>query len=148
MDKKTGVCMQPPPEPEPQADESAPESAPEPLADLTRAALLAADDRELRRVDVPEWGGALFIRTLTGKERDDYTFFVQSKERGGRVDSRGLRARLLCVTLCDAEGKALLSLTDAEALLTKSARPIERLFDVALALNGLSDESIEDLEKN
>ena len=37
---------------------------------LDRASILGSDDREIERVPVPEWGGFVFVRNLSGAERD------------------------------------------------------------------------------
>ena len=39
---------------------------------LTRDLILKADDIQTREVEVPEWGGTVLIRALTGTERDAY----------------------------------------------------------------------------
>ena len=40
------------------------------MAYLDKAAILTADDLGRREVAVPEWGGTVLIRGLTGAERD------------------------------------------------------------------------------
>ena len=37
---------------------------------LTRNEILAVDDLQTQKVDVPEWGGSVYVRGLTGSERD------------------------------------------------------------------------------
>jgi hypothetical protein len=39
---------------------------------LDRAAILGADDREYELVDVPQWGGTVRVRALSGTDRDRY----------------------------------------------------------------------------
>ena len=39
---------------------------------LNREAILAAEDLPRELVEVPEWGGAVYVRALTGAERDQF----------------------------------------------------------------------------
>ena len=37
---------------------------------LSKTAILAAQDLQTEDVEVPEWGGAVRVRSFTGRERD------------------------------------------------------------------------------
>ena len=39
---------------------------------LTRDEILGADDLKTESVKVPEWGGTVLVRELTGAERDEW----------------------------------------------------------------------------
>ena len=59
-----------------------------------RDSILSADDLPRRAVATPEWPGAdglLFVRTMTGAERDEYETLVYSKQNGNGKP-RDLRA--------------------------------------------------------
>ena len=65
---------------------------------LTKDEILRADDLRLERVEVPEWGGEVVLRTMTGTERDAFEAeLVEGREQGGggvgRINYRNLRAR-------------------------------------------------------
>ena len=39
---------------------------------LSRDEILAASDLTKELVEVPEWGGSVYVRAMTGTERDSY----------------------------------------------------------------------------
>lgn len=101
---------------------------------ISKSDILAVQDLKKEAVAVPEWGGDVFIRTMTGLERDQ---FEQSLSIDGQRRLENLRARLLVKTLVDEHGVRLFDDADAEALGGKSAAALDRCFDVAQRLNGL-----------
>lgn len=115
---------------------------------LSRDQILAADDLETREVDVPEWGGTVKVKALTGKERDAYEASLRVT-RGNQtaVDTSNLRAKLVGRALVDDEGKRVFTDQDINALGGKSALVLDRLFDIVAEMSGLN-ESEEDAEKN
>jgi len=115
---------------------------------LSRSQILTPRQLKREQVAVPEWGGDVWVRTMTGAERDDYEqeYLEAKKVAGDRIPN--LRARLLARTLCDADGKSLLTTADVDALGAQPADVLARLFNVASRLNGLSKADAEELEKN
>lgn len=110
---------------------------------LTREAILAAQDLRRERVEVPEWGGDVFVRTMTGTERDEFEEFLL------KAKARGMRAELVARTLTDEAGVRLFQKAeDIELLGGKASAALDRLFTVAQRLNGFSQQDIEDLEGN
>ncbi len=114
-----------------------------------RETILASSDLPQQSVECPEWGQILNVRTLTGAERDDFENAVQSagKTKGG-MDLRGLKIKLVLLTLCDEDGELLFDATDALVLNSKSSKVIDRIFQVAQKLNGLTAEDTEELLGN
>lgn len=113
---------------------------------LSAAEILAADDLVREQVSVPEWGGSVCIRTLTGTERDKFEASVYAS---GKASFEDLRAKLLVLCLVDANGARLFGGDgDVKGLGAKSSCVLDRLFAVAQRLNGLSKRDLEDLEKN
>lgn len=116
---------------------------------LSRDDILKADDIKTELVEVPEWGGAVMVRGLTGAERDALEEEVTS-QRGSsvRVNLRNLRAKLVVRSVVDEQGKHLFTPADVDALGKKSAAALQRVFNVASRLSGLSREDLEELTKN
>lgn len=116
---------------------------------LNRDAILAASDLVYKDVDVPEWGGTVRVRGLTGAERDQYeqSVMIQQGKRT-RMNLLNARAKLVALTVVDDAGKRLFSDQDIEVLGAKCATALERIFDVARELSGLSENDLEELEKN
>lgn len=109
---------------------------------LSREAILACDDLPQVKVTIPEWGGTVFVRTMTAGQRDR---FEQSVTDSPGVD---FRARLAVLTVCDEDGKLLFSESDVALLTLRSARALSRIFSVAVKLNGITSDDVEELEKN
>ena len=118
--------------------------AKKPVGVLDRGAILGATDLPLERVEVPEWGGAVYLRTMTGTERDAFDAEVLS------ADDRHVnaRARLVVRVLVGEDGARLFADEEAAALGAKSAAVLNRLFDVACRLNGFGADAAEESEKN
>ena len=64
------------------------------------------------------------------------------------MNVKGLKALLVVMATVDAEGTPLFKREDVPALNRKSGKAIDRIFQVAAELSGLSEEDIEDLAKN
>ena len=109
---------------------------------LNKAKILAAEDVKLDKVNVPEWGGDVFIKTLSGTERDAFEdAYSQDKMRQFRV-------RFLVLTLCDEKGERLFTDKEVDELGRKSALVIARLFEKAWSLNALRSEDVDALGKD
>ena len=112
---------------------------------LSRDQILAADDLGMMKVNVPEWGGEVFIRVMSVGERDAYeNEWVQNRGKG--VES--FRSKFLARCLCDENGERLFSDADISLLEKKSAKIMCRLWDKAMAHNALSNDDVEELAKN
>jgi hypothetical protein len=110
---------------------------------LDRQSILASAPvfpREL--VNVPEWGGDVWVRTLSASERDQ---LEMQWEKTKRVH---FRARLVYYCCCDENGKDLFREEDVPVLGAKSTTAVARICDVAFRLNKFTREDIEELEKN
>ena len=113
---------------------------------LSRDAILQTDDLPRVLVQVPEWGGDVYVSTLTGTQRDSFEASMQGKK--GKVNLQNVRARFAVLTIVDDKGTRLFSDADVKALGEKSASALDRVFAVAQRLNGFSSEDAEDLAKN
>lgn len=116
---------------------------------LTRDMILQANDLPTEDVEVPEWGGAVRVRTLSGRERDQFeASVVEQHGKRQRIDTRDLRAKLVALAVVDERGQRMFTEADVVTLSGKSAAALQRVFDVARRLSGLSDQDVEELEKN
>ena len=113
---------------------------------LSRNQILEANDLPKKEVKVPEWNGSVFIRTLTGEERDrfeaDYAEMKEKKAIGN------FRAKFLALAICDEEGKPLFTQEDVNSLGKKSARALQRLFNIATTMSGIGEKDLEEMVKN
>ena len=122
---------------------------------LNRDAILGAVDVQTEKVDVPEWGGDVIVRGLTGDELDAFQGSIRQfrptfdgKGMEPVLIQEGMRAKLLVKCLVDEAGERLFTDQDAPALGAKSGTVIDRLYDVAARLSGLSEEERAELEGN
>ena len=112
---------------------------------LKRDDILNAKDIDVQSVDVPEWGGEVGVKALTGTERDK---FEQSILDGKKVNLNCIRAKLCAAVICDDKGKRLFTDADIVQLGKKSAKALNRVFEKAQEMNGLGPDDVEDLAKN
>jgi hypothetical protein len=117
---------------------------------LTKKQILEADDLKVETVNVPEWGGDVLVKAMTGWERDQFEgSLIEHKKSGNTIKTENIRAKLVQKTVIDAETKEpLFSTAELEVLGKKSASALDRIFTVSRKLSGLSEEDIEELEKN
>src|SRR5258708_4068624 len=121
---------------------------------LSRDDILKAEDTTPEEVPVPEWGGTVLVRGMTGKERDQFEVSlaeesagavqVQRGRAGGRPPGRNLvnmRAKIVARCVVDDDGNRLFSDPDITALGEKSVAPIDRTFTVAAPLSGRRQRS-------
>jgi len=119
------------------------------MALLSRDAILAADDHEYEVVPCPEWGGEVRLRSLTGAERDAYEqSLVQTRGKSREMNLRNARAKLVALCAVDENGNRLFTDQDVAALGRKNAKPLDRLFDVARRLSGLSEDDVDRLTED
>lgn len=122
---------------------------PTPDACLTGEEIFAVDDHRLERVDVPEWNGHVFVRTLSGDERDVIEGTVQDyHKRSPSERLRGLRALLVGKAAVNEKGERLFTDGQIAQLGRKNAAPLDRIFAVAQRLAKLTDNDVDALVGN
>lgn len=99
-------------------------------------------------VEVPEWGGTVRVRTMTGEERDAFEAEVYEVVGDKIVPKReNYMAKLLVRTIVDENGKRLFGDKEVALLGRKSAKALRRVFNVAQDVNGISKEEQDNIEK-
>lgn len=111
---------------------------------LTAEAILAVDDLNRELVPVPEWGGHVYVRMMTGKEAEKF-----ARDQAGKdTDDLNIRAELIVLVTVDGDGARIFTDDQADALAEKSQPALQRLWVVADRLNVISVAAEEELEKN
>jgi hypothetical protein len=108
---------------------------------LTRDDILNADDRRPEPLLVPEWGGQIFIRRLSG--------WQASTMLNDKLGKPGAAADIIIACVSPNKDGVLPMFTqdDREALLRKSLRVVNRVANHALYVNGLTPAAMtEDME--
>lgn len=116
--------------------------------------IVDSQDKEYQDVDVPEWGGTVRIATMSGEDRDRWELSMMqaddSSERGFKLNFDAYsRVRLVAMCLVDDNfNRIFVTKEQIERLSQKSGKVMDLLYDVAQRVNGITDEDIDDLEKN
>ena len=118
-----------------------------PMTTLTKELILASDDLPRERVNVAQWGGDVFVRTMTGTDRDAFEASLITQDGGSDSRLENVRARLVALTLCDESGARLFDDGEIAALGRKSARALDRVFSVAQRLNGIGTAEVDAAKK-
>ncbi|MGA0081795.1 MAG: hypothetical protein ACO3IT_08515 [Ilumatobacteraceae bacterium] len=109
-------------------------------------AILSSKTKRIQKVDVPEWGTPVFMRTMTAGERDAWELAWLDKQGKGGVAN--FRSVFLVKCLCDEDGTRLFSDGEVEQLAAQDSKVINRLFEIAREQNGLTTEQVDELAKN
>lgn len=114
---------------------------------LKRDDILKAQDILTEKVPVPEWGGDVCVKGMTGTERDAFeSSIVSSNGKKTSVNMVNIRAKLAAQTICDENGERLFTdADDVKVLGAKSATALQRVFEVAQRLSGIGDDAIQEL---
>lgn len=112
---------------------------------LDRAGLLAIPDRIVEELHVPEWSAWVRVASWDGATR--WRIIQLWPREGGRADNN-LLALVASVSLVNEAGARLFTDADVAALALKNARALDRIFTVALRLNGLSEGAVDALGKD
>jgi hypothetical protein len=119
------------------------------MAVLTKEQIIGFDDLKSQVVEVPEWGGSVIIRRMSGVERDSYEADIYDSKGGTIVLKReNFRAKLVARCLVGENGERLFSDGEIAVLGKKSAAALDRCFAIAQKINGMTKEEQDNIEKN
>ena len=91
----------------------------------------------------------IFIRTLTGRERDGFEQSCFTQKGKDRVlSTENIRAKLLVRSICDEKGVRLFQDNEAEQLGGIPADILDILFTKAQKMSGLAPSDVEELAGN
>jgi len=120
------------------------------MAFLTKDAIKGTKSTpKMKKVEVPEWGGHVFVRELTAHGRDrfeDATFAFNTET--GKVEMRQgqqRRALFLVLAVCDENGDAVFTDDDVSWLGEMEFSVIDRIYQEAQKINGMT---VEEATKN
>ena len=100
----------------------------------------------------------LFVRTMSGEDRDEFDGLAVKIREADKVTEEGvkpketpwykaMRARLLVMCVVDADGKPVFQPDDYTWLSTADGRPLQRLYNEALDWNRITRADIDELKK-
>ena len=113
---------------------------------LTKDQIFNALDLPTKDVAVPEWGGSVRVRTLSGTERDAFESSIMvGRGKDRTVNLLNMRAKLVAATVVDDLGCKVFNEGDVKELGKKSSAALDRVFGVAQDLSGLGDKDVQKL---
>ena len=95
------------------------------------------------RVNIPEWGGDVIIRTLTGSEFEEW----ENTETDSK-NKQSLAAKLCVMCIIDEQGQQIFNEKDIDKLSAQSGKALLRIFEAAVKLNGIDVDAVENAKKN
>lgn len=107
---------------------------------LTREQILAGGRRDVVRVNVPEMGGEVCLRPLSGAEISD----LYADET---ADRHKTTQAIVAMSICDDDGNRLFTATDAPALYDKAYAAIRPLIEKVMQINRLTVEAQDQARK-
>lgn len=107
---------------------------------LSRDQILAAGDIKTEDVEVPEWGGTVRVRTLSAADR-----LRVVGTAGAGIDTRII---WLVAALVDDKGGPLMKAEDVAAMMQKSAKATDRVYEVVSRLNFSEKPAAKEAAKN
>tara|TARA_R110002012_G_scaffold120651_1_gene270058 strand:+ start:13669 stop:14010 length:342 start_codon:yes stop_codon:yes gene_type:complete len=113
------------------------------MAFLTLDEIKSVDDIKTQTVQVPEWGGELLVKSMSGRLRSNLEQKVSSNAPHGDV-------KMMIVTACCVkdDGTPMFSTSDKKWLAEKAAAPLETIFEAACKMSGIGIDAAEEAEGN
>lgn len=108
---------------------------------LTAEQIDAAGDLERVAVEVPEWGGTVYVQQIACADLDTF-LELQDAAGTGRFKLRDM-CRLVALSLVNEDGERLYSDEAAARLGRRNSKLIERLFFKGLEVSGMTKAGIE-----
>ncbi len=108
---------------------------------LTAEQILNLNDCKLQEVEIPEWQGSVFVRTMDGKTRD----WFEAELR--KPNPQNIRAKVASATICDSDGKLLFTESQIDQLAKKNYSALDRIAVAAVEVNEITEAAIENLKK-
>lgn len=118
---------------------------------LSKEQIMGAPEKAVIEIEIPEWGGTVFIRQLAGWERDVLEMkALDQKTLKPTVNSmNGYRGLQCMYFLGDSEGNRLFAAdNDYYKLAQKAASALDRIVDAGRRFNRMDDDGVKDAEKN
>lgn len=112
--------------------------------------------------NLPVWGGEIYVRRLSGAERDRWDMWnlAHSYDEDDEKEGRGragmfrddapahVRARFVVLVACDAEGQPLFAEEDVAMVAGFDHEPLQVIWERGRAFNGLGKGAEEQAGKN
>ena len=117
------------------------------IMSINRDSILAgASKSRTEQLHVPAWDCTIYVRGLTGWQRDSIEQEFAAARDGKRVIN--VRGRIVAWCVVDDAGRRVFTDADAQTLGQYDAVVLDPIASLALRLSGMTPEAIGDAEKN
>lgn len=121
---------------------------------LNREMILKAQDLGRELVNVPEWGGEVYVRGFTAWEKEEVEMRslamvdVATGQIKDASQMAGLRVWIVARCVVDSDGNRIFTDADMEALQEKNEDAIRRLAEMPAEMSKIKNKTVEEAEKN
>lgn len=113
------------------------------MAILSKDQILGAADLKTQVVPVPEWKGEVVVSEMTAAARMEWE--MDAFDDAGKPVMANWKAKLVARCVVDEKGELLFTVDEIGR---KSAPAVNRLYAVAVEINGLGPKAVEEEAKN
>lgn len=103
-------------------------------------------DFRVQSVDVPEWGGTCYVRSLSLRDAQVFQDVSAGAARGTFTTED--ICKIVALTLCDEQGNRLFSQEQLDVLLERNFQAVKRLFDASMQVVGLTASGVAQEKKD
>lgn len=114
---------------------------------LTKTEIFGSTDRSPELLEVPEWGGDVYIAALPENEWRRLQRETSEALKKGE-DGSAQEYEMVVLSVYDAGGVLLFDKGDIKTLGERNHLAIERIVEEIMRVNGLSEKAVKDSEKN
>lgn len=125
------------------AEAPPPEAKPKALGVLSAKDIQEVKDLKVELLDLPEWGGAVHVRELTGRTLFEFQMLLPAEGEQVNPDALG---KVAAMVLSDEDGKALFPMSSAPILGEKKFSALLKILEKALEVQGLTDDEENEIE--
>ena len=108
-----------------------------------RDLILNAQDRQLKPVEVPEWGVTVYLRQLSVGDRLALFDVLSDEQNANKI----LYVYAIIFTVCDSSGQRIFTVEDYESIVQKNADVILRLGKECATFNRLLADAVPEAKK-
>lgn len=117
---------------------------------LSKGEIFSIPDIKIEWCEIPQWNGGVYVKGLTGTQRDAFERRMVEMKSGKRsVNVTNFRAKLIVACTVDSDdihkAKLLFNDSDVENLGRKSAAALQLIYDQAAKMSGFSAEEVDTL---
>jgi hypothetical protein len=113
---------------------------------LSRDEILSKAVLKRETVTVPDLGGDVVVQEMSGAQRDAWEQSLQARDKQGNLVNA--RAKLVVAALVNEDGTRMFSDDDVDRVGGMPFGVLDKICQVALRLNHLRPEDVEEAKKN